>query len=193
MSIILVACTDMNYGLGDKEGNLLFDLPKDMARFKAITTGKHVVMGKKTWDSLPVKPLPKRKNYVLTRDESFEVKGKTTVMHSIDEVLEMSKKKDVYVIGGGEIYNQFMEHADTLLITHVHNINMDARVFFPEIDIREWKLVKVQPQKADDKHAHSFTFATYERKTSREQLLLEEESLRAMEEVAQEEQQPTQE
>lgn len=162
--IILVACADVNMGIGNAEGQLLFDLPKDMARFKSITVGKHVVMGRKTWDSLPVKPLPKRKNYVLTNDESFEVKGKTKVLNSIAEVLDMAKSKDVYVIGGGEIYKQLMPYADKIMITHVHTVDLEARVFFPEIAFDEWKLVKVQQNQADEKHAHKFTFANYERK-----------------------------
>lgn len=181
--IILVACTDVNNGIGNESGGLLFDLPKDMAHFKSITTGKHVVMGRKTWDSLPVKPLPKRKNYVLTNDESFDVKGKTKVLNSIEEVLAMAKSKDVYIIGGGEIYNQFIDHADRLIITHVHTVDLSARVFFPEIDVRQWKIKGVKPNKADDKHAHNFTFATYERKVEAEVIKLHEESVKAMEEA----------
>lgn len=161
----MVAMLDMNDGLGDAYGNLLFDLPKDMARFKLLTTGKHVVMGRKTWDSLPVKPLPKRKNYVLTKDKSFEVKGRTKVLHSKDEVLEMAKSKDVYVIGGGEIYKEFMPHADTMYLTFVHSVNPMARVFFPDISLDEWYIDKTMMQKheQDKEHSHSFTFATYKR------------------------------
>lgn len=165
MSLIMIAVIDINDGIADAQGNLLFNLPKDMARFKSLTTGKHVVMGRKTWDSLPVKPLPKRKNYILTRDESFTVEGKTKVLHSVDEVVAMSKKKDVYVIGGGEIYNQFMPFADKLLLTQVHSFNPMARVFFPNIELDEWKIdpKSMKKQEKDEKHAHSFTFATYNR------------------------------
>lgn len=166
--IILIACTEINGGLGDAKGELLFDLPKDMARFKSVTSGKTVVMGRKTWDSLPIKPLPKRKNIVLTRDESFDVKGKTQVIRSIEEVIELGKKRDVYIIGGGDVYEQFMPYADKLMMTHVHTINLDARAFFPEIKIDDWKLVKVRKNDADEKHAHSFTFADYERVTPKE-------------------------
>jgi len=164
MGIILVACVDINNGIGKANGELLFKLPKDMAHFKSVTSGKHVVMGRKTWDSLPTKPLPKRKNYVLTNNESFEIEGKTKVLRSIEDVLEMAKSKDVYVIGGGEIYKQFMPHAKRIILTHVHTIDLEARVFFPEIDAREWKIVGARKNEADKKHPHSFTFATYERK-----------------------------
>ena len=167
--IILVACTEINLGIGDAEGNLLFDLPRDMSRFKSITSGKHVVMGRKTWDSLPNKPLPKRKNYVLTHDESFEVKGKTQVLHSIEEVIELGKKKDIYVIGGGEIYKQLIDHADKLIMTHVHTVDLRARVFFPDFDTDQWKITESKKQEADEKHKHSFTFATYKRIATKEE------------------------
>lgn len=163
MSIIMIAMIDMNNGLGDADGNLLFRLPKDMARFKSTTAGKHVVMGRKTWDSLPTKPLPRRKNYVLTRDVSMEIKGKTKVLHSVDEVLQMAKSRDVYIIGGGEIYKEFLPYADKLMITHVHTINIDARSFFPDFGVDEWKIVEKRKQEIDEKHNHSFTFATYKR------------------------------
>lgn len=161
--ITLIACLDMNSGIGDAEGNLLFKLPRDMQHFKTITSGKIVVMGRKTWDSLPKKPLEKRKNYVLTMDESFNPLG-AKVLHDISEVIELGKKHDVYVIGGGEIYHQLIDDADRLILTHVHSINFDARVHFPDISAKEWKM-KGKPVKneADDKHPHSFTFATYER------------------------------
>lgn len=163
MSITLVACIDMNFGIGDSEGNLLFDLPKDIQHFKSITTGKTVVMGRKTWDSLPKKPLPKRKNYILTKDENFQPEGNAKVLHSIEEVLEISKSKEVFIIGGGEIYKQFMPYADRLIITHVHVVNFSGRVFFPDIDYKEWNVDSMVKNEEDENHEHSFTFANYSR------------------------------
>jgi dihydrofolate reductase len=165
MSLIMIAMMDMANGIGDKDGKLLFNLPKDMARFKSLTTGKHVVMGRKTWDSLPVKPLPKRKNYILTNNKDFTVEGKTKVLHSIEEVLDMAKKKDVYIIGGGEIYKEFLPYADTLLLTFVHKVNIDARSFFPDFRLEDWKLDvdSMRKQEKDAQHEESFTFATYHR------------------------------
>jgi dihydrofolate reductase len=161
--IILVAMIDQNDGLGDENGNLLYDLPKDRRFFQSVTTGKHVVMGRKTWESLPKKPLAKRKNYVVTMDENYVAEG-ATVLHSIEEVLELAKDKDVYIIGGGELYFQTIEHAEKLILTHVHSINYDATSIFPPVTVQNWKLTKVQENKADKKHAHNFTFAWYERK-----------------------------
>lgn len=161
--ITLVACIDMDNGIGDGEGNLLFSLPRDMKHFKSITTGKIVVMGRKTWDSLPKKPLEKRKNYVLTMDESFEPVG-AKVLHDISEVLELGKKHDVYVIGGGEIYYQLIDDADRLMLTHVHTLHPDAKVHFPDYDNKTWKMEgKPKKNEADDKHKFSYTFATYNR------------------------------
>lgn len=163
MTIKLIACVDINNAISDADGNLLFNLPKDMRHFKSLTSRKHVVMGRKTWKSLPKKPLPNRKNYVLTMDESFEAEG-ATVLHSIEEVLELGKKQDVWIIGGGEIYYQTIDFADELYITHVHHINFDGRVFFPDIDVREWKLESTTKHEADKNHAHNFVFATYKKK-----------------------------
>lgn len=163
--ITLIACTDMNNGIGNENGELLFKLPKDMKYFKSVTSGKLVVMGRKTWDSLPRKPLEKRKNYVLTHDDSFSPNG-AKVVHNIEEVLKLSKTHEVYIIGGGEVYQQFIEHADRLLITHVHVMDMSARTFFPEINVKEWKILNVQKHIADKLNKHDFTFATYERQKS---------------------------
>lgn len=167
MAIILIALTDIENGIGDGEGHLLFQVPNDMKRFKELTTNKCVVMGRKTWESLPIRPLPKRKNYVLTSDPDYKVDGLTMILRSVDEVLELAKSRDVFVAGGGEVYSQLMPFADKMELTHVHDIHTGAQVFFPEIDVREWKLVKVKEHPAStkegDKHP-SYTFATYERK-----------------------------
>jgi dihydrofolate reductase len=163
--ITLIACMEMNNGIGNDENDLLFDFPKDKKHFNYMTSGKIVVMGRKTWESLPKRPLPKRKNYILTRDESFKAKEGAKVIHSIDEVLELSKTFDVFVIGGGEIYEQLLPYADRLVLTHVHVVDGRARVFFPDYDYKEWKIQPnlIQKHEADEKHEHDFTFATYHR------------------------------
>jgi dihydrofolate reductase len=160
--ITLIACTEMNLGIGDAYGNLLFNLPKDMKHFKSATGGKIIVMGRKTWDSLPKKPLEKRKNYVLTRDVAFNPVG-AKVLGSIDEVVELGKTHDVFVIGGGEVYEQLMPYADRMMLTHVHVVDMKATTFFPDFNHEKWKLVTKTKHEADEKHEHSFTFATYMR------------------------------
>lgn len=164
MPIIMIACVDMNDGIADGDGNLLFDLPKDMKHFKSITSRKNVVMGRKTWESLPVKPLPKRRNYILTMNEEYVAEG-ATLLHSVEEVHELAKTKDVYIIGGAEIYYQFIDDADELILTHVHSVNLDAKVHFPDFGYKEWELVGTPiKHEADEKHKYSFTFANYKRK-----------------------------
>lgn len=164
--ITLIAMTDMNGGIGDENNQLLFNLPKDMKHFKSITSGKIVVMGRKTWDSLPKKPLEKRKNYILSRDVGFNPVG-AKVIDSIDEVVELGKIHDVFVIGGGDVFKQLMPHADRLIMTHVHVVDGRARVFFPDFNHEDWKIVQgtMQKHEADNSNEHSFTFATYIRKT----------------------------
>lgn len=167
MSITLIACLDMDNGIGTDFGELLFDLPKDMQHFKSITSGKTVVMGRKTWDSLLIKPLPKRKNVVLTRDVSFNPEG-AKVVTSLEEVLDLAKTREVFIMGGGDVYEQFITYADKMILTQVHAMNNRATVHFPDFDSKEWKVVKdsMKKHEADENHAESFTFTTYERKTN---------------------------
>lgn len=161
--ITLIACTDINDGIGTIDNELLFDFPKDKKHFQSVTSNKIVVMGRKTWESLPQKPLRKRKNYVLTSDPNFKAEG-AKILRTIDEIVKLAKGRDVYIIGGGEVYNQTIKYADRLIITHVHHIHEDARVFFPAFnDVKTWKIQKVIPHKADEKHSHSFTITTYSR------------------------------
>lgn len=170
MTISIIACIDIESGLGDSNGNLLFDLPKDMNHFVSTTNGKTVVMGRKTWESLPSKPLENRKNIVLTNSLTigeltlYEDINNVEVFTSIDEVLELAKKEHVFIIGGGEIYKQLMPHADELIITHVHTVSDKAEVFFPEISIEDWKITKVVENEVDENHAYKFIFTNYSRK-----------------------------
>ncbi len=161
--ITLISAQDLKGGIGTENNELLFHLPKDLRYFKSVTTGKIVVMGRKTWDSLPKRPLEKRKNYVLTRDESFSHVGAKAI-HSIEEIVELGKKHDIYVIGGGEVYEQLLPYADRMMITHVHYSHPLAEVFYPDYDTKEWTPLPFTKHEADEEHPHSFTFATYERK-----------------------------
>lgn len=161
--ITLIACMDMSNGIGDENNDLLFHLPKDLRHFNSVTSGHIVVMGRKTWESLPKKPLPKRKNYILTRNKSFKAKEGAKVVHSIEDIVKLSKTYEIFVIGGGEIYEQLLPYADRMILTHVHVVDRSAEVFFPEYDYTEWK---IQPNstikhEADEKHKYDFTFATY--------------------------------
>ena len=123
-----------------KDGTLPWHLPEDLKHFKKVTTGHTVLMGRKTWESLPEKfrPLPNRKNVVVTRREGYDVPEGVDVYNSIDAALNAHAGEDIMIIGGGQIYAQTIDHADTLFITHVHQ-DVDGDAFFPEIDPTLWK------------------------------------------------------
>ena len=162
MLSIIVAISENN-AIG-KAGDLLCYLPDDLKHFKALTTGATVVMGKKTFFSLPRRPLPNRRNIVLTRDESFQYEN-TEVAQSIEELQKMlTADEKVFIIGGGEVYRQFMPLATELHITHIHHTWEDADTFFPEIDPAIWQCVSEERHEADEKHNYAFTFATYKKR-----------------------------
>lgn len=161
MLSIIVAISENN-AIG-KAGDLLCYLPDDLKHFKALTMGATVVMGKKTFFSLPRRPLPNRRNIVLTRDESFQYEN-TEVAHSIEELQKMlTADEKVFIIGGGEVYKQFMPLVDELQITHIHHNWDDADTFFPEIDPTIWRCLNEEKHPADEKHQYAFTFTTYKR------------------------------
>lgn len=164
MISIIVAIAE-NYAIG-KQGELLCHLPEDLKHFKTITSGHTVMMGERTFYSLPKHPLPNRRNIVLT-----DVVGKTfegaEVVYSLDEAVQLCRQNesdDVFVIGGGMVYRQMMDHADKLYITHIHHSWDDADTFFPEIDPAVWRQTSAKRHAADDNNPYDYTFAEYERR-----------------------------
>lgn len=159
---IIVAISENN-AIG-QAGDLLCYLPNDLKHFKELTIGATVVMGKTTFFSLPRRPLPNRRNIVLTRDESFGYEG-TEVAHSILEVKQMlTSDEKVFIIGGGQVYQQFMEEVDTLYITLIHHTWEDADTFFPAIDEQVWARVSEEHNEADEHHAYAYTYIKYKRR-----------------------------
>ncbi len=138
MALSIIAAV-ANNGVIGKEGGLPWYLPEDLKRFKRLTTGHVVVMGRKTWESLPehVRPLPKRTNVVVTRQAGYRVPPGVYLFPSLDEALHAFAGRDVFVIGGGEIYAQALPRMDVLHITHVDE-DIDGDVFFPPIDPGVW-------------------------------------------------------
>ena len=161
MISLIVAVAD-NGAIG-KQQDLLCHLPNDLKRFKAITLGHTIVMGRRTFESLPKGALPGRTNVVVTRqaDASWE---NTVVVHSIDEVLADSADKELFVIGGGMLYAQTMSRAHRLYITHIHHEFADADTFFPSFNPNEWCEIEREEHQADERHPYDYTFVTYERK-----------------------------
>ena len=154
----LIVALSENNDIG-KAGDLLCHLPNDLKHFKALTTGATVVMGKKTFFSLPRRPLPNRRNIVLTRDIHF-VHEQVEVAHSIDELLALTTaEENVFIIGGGEVYQQFMPLVERLYITHIHHRWEDADTFFPAIDPAIWQCVSEERHDADEKNPYPYTFA----------------------------------
>lgn len=159
----LIVAIAENNAIG-RAGDLLCHLPNDLKHFKEITTGATVVMGKNTFFSLPRRPLPNRRNIVLTRDTAFAYEN-TEVAHSIDELCTMfSEDENVFIIGGGNVYEQFMNKVEKLYVTHIHHIWEDADTFFPEIDSAIWQCVSKERHEADEKHLYPYTFAEYTKK-----------------------------
>lgn len=159
--ISIIAAIGENNELG-KNLDLVWHLPDDFKRFKRITTGHTIIMGRKTFASFP-KPLPNRKHIVITRQNNYDKPG-CSVVHSLEEALELAaNEKEVFIIGGGEIYKQSLAIADKMELTRVHG-SFDADTYFPEIDFSLWELTKEHYHEKDEKHQYAFTYLTYLKK-----------------------------
>jgi dihydrofolate reductase len=160
--LIIIAAIDQNNGLGF-QNHLLCHLHDDLKNFKRVTSGYTVVMGHKTWESLSVKPLPKRKNIILTRQSNATFADSIASL-SVKDVLEAcSEDEKVFIIGGAEIYRQFIGIVDRLIITHIHH-DFIADVYFPEIEDDKWRKVNETEHPADDRHAYAFVICEYLRR-----------------------------
>lgn len=140
MSISIIVAIAENNAIG-KDNRLLWHIPADLKRFKQITSGHTVIMGKKTFESLPVRPLPNRDNIVISDIEGDVIPG-CIMAYSIDDAMsKCNPVEENFVIGGGSVYRQFLPLADKLYLTIVRK-HYDADTFFPEIDFSQWKLVQ---------------------------------------------------
>ncbi len=160
--LIIIAAAGENNALG-KDNDLPWHLPDDFKRFKALTSGHKIIMGRKTLESFP-KALPNREHIAITRDMDYVPKFPCTLTNSLEEALNLvAENETAFIIGGGEIYRQGMAFATDIELTRIH-ASFEADTFFPDIDETQWKLLKEEFHPKDDKHAHSFTYLTYERK-----------------------------
>jgi dihydrofolate reductase len=158
--ISIIAAVGKNNELG-KGNTLLWHLPADLKHFREITSAHAVVMGRKTFESLG-KPLPNRRNIIITRDANYKKEG-VEIVNSLSAALDLfpDQNEEVFIIGGGELYKQTLPIADKLYITHVDASAPDADTFFPEIiPIMFLETSKEEHQK-DDKNPFNYTFATY--------------------------------
>ncbi|WP_333876873.1 dihydrofolate reductase [Flavobacterium sp.] len=159
--ITLIAAAAENNALG-KNNQLLWHLPDDFKRFKALTSGHYIIMGRKTFESFP-KPLPNRTHVIISRQPNYHPEGCIVVDSLEKAITACPKTEEVFVIGGGQIYHQAISIVDKIDITRVHHA-FEADTFFPEIDSNEWKLVSEEFHPKDDKHLYDFTFQTFIRK-----------------------------
>lgn len=156
--ITIIAAIAENNALG-KDNQLIWHLPADLKRFKEVTNGHHIIMGRKTFESLG-KPLPNRTTIIITRNKNYKQKG-CIIVHSLEEAIEAaSEDNNPYILGGAEIYKQAMNIADKLDLTFVHQ-SFEADAFFPEIDLNIWKEITRKDFKADDRNKHNYSFVTY--------------------------------
>ena len=159
--ITMIAAAGENNELG-KDNDLVWHLPDDFKRFKQLTTGHFIIMGRKTFESFP-KPLPNRTHVVITRNSDYQKEG-AIIVHSLDEaLLKAHSDEQPFIIGGGEIYKQGMAVADKIELTRVHG-GFKADTYFPEIPVEEWELVSEVHHERDDRHKYSFSYQTWMRK-----------------------------
>ncbi len=158
--ISLIVAVSANHVIGTR-GELPWRLPDDLGRFKEITMGKPIVMGRKTWDSIG-RPLPGRQNIVITRQKGFEAEGCEVVGSVAEAMTAAGNAAEVMVIGGSQVYALFMPVADVLYLTRVH-AEVDGDAFFPVIHAADWLLIDEEHRAADDRNEHAFSFQRFER------------------------------
>lgn len=166
MILSIISAIGKNNEIG-KRNALLWDLPADMKHFREITKGHTVIMGQKTFESIG-RPLPNRRNIIITLDKNF-ISERIEIVHSpeeLDVLLKKSEKpeEEAFIIGGGQIYKLFIDKADRLYITHVDVEFPDADTFFPIIDMDKWKKEKSEIHQADELNKYNLEFVTYNKK-----------------------------
>lgn len=156
----LIVAADERGGIG-RDGRLPWHLPEDLRRFKALTMGKPIVMGRRTWDSIG-RPLPGRRSIVVSRRPGLDIEG-AAVVGSLEAALrEAGDVPEICVIGGAEIYRLAMPRADSIHLTRVH-ATVDADTFLPQLDPKEWQEVARDDRPADERHAHAYSFVDLRR------------------------------
>lgn len=158
---LVVAKSDNNVIGHDNQ--LIWHLPNDLKHFKEITTGHPIIMGRKTFESIG-RPLPNRTNIIITRNKNYSIEN-TKVAHSLNEAIEIAKKidEDIFILGGGKIYEQALDLVDILEVTEVHG-NFEGDTYFPEIDLNVWKEISRIKHHKDEKNKFDYSFVRYERK-----------------------------
>ena len=160
--ITIIAAIAKNNALG-KDNDLIWHLPADLKRFKKVTTGHHILMGRTTFESIG-KPLPNRTTIIITRNKRYKKEG-CKVAYSIEKALDIANEdKKIFIIGGAQIYKEAIEKGlvNRLDITRVHQ-EFDADVFFPKINLKTWKEIYREDFKADKKNKYDYSFISYKK------------------------------
>lgn len=159
--IVLIAAAAENNTLG-KNNQLIWHLPDDFKRFKELTSGHHIIMGRKTFESFP-KPLPNRTHVIISRQTNYKADS-CIIVDSMEKAIAVCPKNEpVFIIGGGEIYNLGLPFATTIELTRVHTI-AEGDAFFPEFSLEEWQLKTAEFHPKDEKHVFDFTFQSFVKK-----------------------------
>ena len=164
MEISIIVSVSENLMIG-KNNKLLWKLSDDLKRFKKITDSKPVIMGQRTFESLPKGALPNRTNIVLSDDPTFTAPDIITAESVVESLLKarQTRTDETFIIGGGMIYRLFLDYADKVYLTQVHT-NIDGDTSFPKLDLRSWKLIDEEFRNKDDKNEYDVTYKIYERK-----------------------------
>ena len=158
-SITIIVAAAENNAIG-KDNGLIWSLPNDLKRFKKLTTGHCIIMGRKTFDSFPGL-LPNRKHIVISRNKNISFSDEVTVVNNFEDAIrETGDDENPFIIGGGQIYKLAMDHGDKIELTRVHE-EFKADTFFPKIDENKWRLINEEFNKKDERHQFSFTYKTY--------------------------------
>jgi dihydrofolate reductase len=161
-TIKAIVAVDENGAIG-RQGDLLCHLPADMRHFKEVTMGHSIVMGRKTFESFPRRPLPGRQNLVITRSAGWQYPG-VTVAHSLEQAIAMAETDTVFIIGGAQIYEQALPVVDVLHLTLIHARWASADVYFPALDPNQWQEVEREHHTSDHRNAYEYDFITLKRR-----------------------------
>ena len=152
-----------NDGAIGRQGDLLCYLPADMKHFKEVTMGHSIIMGRKTFESFPRRPLPGRQNIVITRNTDWQYTG-VTVAHCLEEAIAAAETDTVFIIGGAQVYEQSLPLVDVLHLTRIHARWASADTFFPTLDMSQWQEVSREHHESDHRNAYEFDFITLKRR-----------------------------
>ena len=158
-TITIIVAAAENDAIG-KNNDLIWSLPDDLKRFKRLTSGHCIIMGRKTYDSFPGL-LPNRKHIVISKKSDSYFPNEVIVVNNFEDAVKATNgDENPYVIGGGQIYNLAMKYCDIIELTRVHE-KFEADTFFPKINENEWELINEEKHKKDERHKYSFTYKTY--------------------------------